>query len=246
MAAPESAWSTHVAELARLAERIEAERQAFFRSSIAHILEQVEQADLQLQPPVRELGRLGWTVPLWAPAVLPAVIMQRVEPDRIDELFINTYRKDRYGRFRSMLKGTLRRKAIARWGGLLRQCQVAFLRKQHLVVVPSLLLVLEGLLASSDNTLHNRSSPRAVAQRHFSRSNHFRAALWASIQAFVDAIFETRDFSGPRPALLNRHWILHGRDESTWSEADCLRLFQAIDTVSYIVEFGAQPDRGAA
>lgn len=246
MAASGIVLSSQLAELARTAERVAAAREEFFRSSIAHILEQVEGSDRKLQPPVRELGRLGWTVPLWASPALPVVILQRVEPNRIDELFTNTYRKDRYGRFRSLLKGILQRQAVARWRDLLRQCQAAFMRKQYLVVVPSLLLVLEGLLASSDNALATRSSPHAVARRQFTRSNRFRAALWASIQAFVEAIFEARAFSGPRPGLLNRHWILHGRDETSWTEADCLRLFQAIDTLSYIVEFGAQPGDGAA
>jgi hypothetical protein len=236
----------HAHSIGQMAERIAAAREAFWRSSIAHILEQVEEADRQMQPVVRELGRLGWTVPLWAPAVLPAVILRRIEAERIDELFTNTYRKDRYSRFRALVKGILARQAVARWKPLLKQCAGAFGRKRYLIVVPSLLLILEGLLASSDDSLGRRIPPHKVARRQFDRSNRFRAALWASIQAFIEAVFESRDFSEPRPPMLNRHWILHGRDETCWTEADCLRLFQAIDTLSYIVEFGPQSEGEAS
>lgn len=62
----------------------------------------------------------------------------------------------------------------------------------------------------------------------------FDAIFWHNIERFIDELFKNFDFSAAPPDRLNRHWILHGRDASRGSQADSLRLFQAVDTISML------------
>jgi hypothetical protein len=66
--------------------------------------------------------------------------------------------------------------------------------------------------------------------------DRMEAAMWKSIAAFIKQLFANSDFSGDAPARINRHWILHGKAVSTGREADSLRFFQAIHTVSIIYD----------
>jgi hypothetical protein len=47
-------------------------------------------------------------------------------------------------------------------------------------------------------------------------------------------VFASAPFDACRPDVLNRHWILHGRDVASWRQVDSLRLFVAVDTCSRV------------
>src|SRR4030095_698695 len=55
--------------------------------------------------------------------------------------------------------------------------------------------------------------------------------IWKSVATFMEKLYENSDFSGNRPFLINRHWILHGRDATAWTVADSIRLFNALQTI---------------
>jgi hypothetical protein len=57
---------------------------------------------------------------------------------------------------------------------------------------------------------------------------------WASILGFLSSVFGYHSFATLAFDRLNRHWVLHGRDEPRWTRLDCLRLFQALDTLSVV------------
>jgi len=46
---------------------------------------------------------------------------------------------------------------------------------------------------------------------------------WSALATFIGKLYEPSDFSKGRPPLLNRHWILHGRDSTQWTVADAHR-----------------------
>ena len=87
----------------------------------------------------------------------------------------------------------------------------------------------------------SRIKVKALVQRRVSEvearlQESFTLALWRATDAFIGELFQRSDFDGPRPTGLNRHWILHGRDETAWNQADSLRLFQATDTITSLQE----------
>ncbi len=52
------------------------------------------------------------------------------------------------------------------------------------------------------------------------------------------SLFQFAPFDGDKPVFINRHWILHGRDNdsASWTVADALRLFNALQTVDSLLE----------
>ena len=57
--------------------------------------------------------------------------------------------------------------------------------------------------------------------------------MWSSIRAFVNTVFEKA--KSTKPLIVNRHWIMHGRDIHDGNPMDCLRLLIAISTFATFV-----------
>lgn len=195
--------------------------------------------------PAQKLGDLGWTVPMWAEPKLVLEVLD-MEPQAIEELFVNTYREGGRAPFRELCDGMVDRTILAPWHLLLDDCRCAFVEGRYRVVVPGLLLILEGLLVASLPAAGRKGKPLPIALAHQRASEALHAAVWTSVVAFVRAVFKRHSFAAPRPALINRHWVLHGRDAATWGEAECIRLFQAVDTISCMCEPESKEDSGEA
>ena len=212
--------------------------------ALPDVADMMRSANDRLVPAAIRLGELGWTVPMWATPAFLIEIAALTDADDIDRVFVRQYRAKRLVAFREMISEMLTRASLGRWSHLLQQADRAYRRRDYLIVVPSLLLVVEGLLALSEGSMTRRTRARGVTKRHLRGRREFRAVLWTSVDAFVQCVFKDQDFAGPRPQVINRHWILHGRDAASAREADCLRLFQAIEILSYLVDAGA-PQGGA-
>jgi hypothetical protein len=147
---------------------------------------------------------------------------------------VRLYDADGRRYFKRLAEELLNRGVLARWRVLLEQTVSAYRRREFAITIPALLIVCEGILMRGKG---NRTDLRVVvcerAEAEQCKSpESINAILWRNVHSFVDELFKRSDFSGAPPGRLNRHWILHGRDASSWSQADCLRLFQAVDTIS--------------
>ncbi len=209
---------------------------AGWQQQFARIVERIDGQFKDLEASARQLGAAGWTVPMWAPPALVHGLLEHTRsPSEIDESFLHMYKQKRGTRFREMMNRLKHREAIRPWLPLLEQCQYAYTKGRFLVTVPALLAVLEGLVATAGDQLTTLQSPRKTAGARYKESKGISALVWASLEAFVGVVFQSHPFSKSRPSLINRHWILHGRDPTSWTQADSLRLFQACDTVASIL-----------
>ena len=52
-----------------------------------------------------------------------------------------------------------------------------------------------------------------------------RRLIWISIESFIKPIFCNAPFTESRPIVLNRHWILHGRDTKAWGFDESLSAY---------------------
>jgi hypothetical protein len=183
------------------------------------------------------LGTRGWTLPVWAPINSTARIVEGIPAERLDEAFVREYHKRRPARLMSMFKALEAAPVLSRWRLLLEQCMRAHAKKQYLIVVPSLLVIFEGLVAHAAGKALTRSKVRRdVAAQKTAAPSAFDRLMWATVEGFAAEVFANVDFGGVRPLRINRHWVLHGRDAPLWMEADSLRLFQAIETVAFLIE----------
>lgn len=155
------------------------------------------------------------------------------------------YERHRQRYFNETLRGMLARKELHPWRKLIRQASDAYRREHYALTVPALITIIEGVVMRPGERGTNPlpvidKYVRALETRAPSPDS-FTLALTRITREFLRVLFEYSDFDGPRPLVLNRHWILHGRDVAHWNRADSLRLFQAVDTVSSVAGRSRSP-----
>ncbi len=177
------------------------------------------------------LAKQGWTTPPWFVPGETIELLGSGDPADIDARFVRMYHDDAYGRLTSLRQALLNWSQFSRWRQLLTQVDGAYARGEYAIAVPALLTVLEGVLM--DGCGNKTGVISAVNERVRQEDpDSIFGWIWEAVGRFVREVYARSDFSGERPLVLNRHWILHGRDAAEWEEADCLRLMQAIEVVT--------------
>lgn len=188
-----------------------------------------------------ELAAQGWTVPIWFTPDIARELLKDRSAKRIDAVFVRVYQEKRARIFGEVSRDLLRRPTLKVWRPLLLQVFRAHRRKDFRITIPALLSIVEGLLMQGEGTSTKVKAEveRRVAQQGPGSLNR---SLWRTVQVYVEELFRNSDFTGVRPHGLNRHWILHGRDNpAQWTCADGLRLIQAIDTLSGLLRPEGDP-----
>ena len=186
---------------------------------------------------VELLAALGWTLPMeMSPQEFHALVMQDdLTPEAADEWFLDYYSRDEAAEFASLKDHLLESDHLAFWKPLLEQVFDAFSRGQFAVCVPSLLSVLEGSIAIpwGVTAFHKERCRKEFFEERVraARPDSIHQFQWKSLAAFVQTVFEGVDPNREYP-IPKRNLILHGKsDPAKWDRADCLRVFQAIDTI---------------
>jgi hypothetical protein len=194
-------------------------------------LERYDTKLLGLVDEAQDLGRRGWTFPmLMAVTDTPTFLARVREIDDLDSLFEDFYGKD--SKTSRLFDDLLEADALLRWRPLLRECIESFNDNRFLIVVPSLLLIFEGVLALAAKSFNRKVKiDKLSSDRLKGAEDGHESVSWGSIRGFGSELFRPHDFAKEAPGRLNRNWVLHGRSPANWTRPDCLRLFQAIHTV---------------
>jgi hypothetical protein len=213
--------------------RAEIRRSLFKPADVAY--RRIEEGMIELESYAFELGQHGWTIPMWGPIPLVREIFRHISTDQLDHFFVTAYRQQWHTRERRLFVDLLDAELLANWNPVIEQAIASYRRKRYLIVVPALLSVLEGALASAAQRSSDRTSPsRMAAEQRLARDAGAVRLGWVSLHGFVSSIFAHHSFDAAPPGRLNRHWVLHGRDSPRWDAVDCLRLFQALDTLAVV------------
>lgn len=204
--------------------------------TLGQTLKTLERSLADAEPAAALLGSWGWTTPSWGPLRYAEVLVQEFDAAHIDAYFLDYYGGPFSKHFRDLVRGLQASKSLGPWHPLLRQCVSAYRRRHYALVIPSLLTVFEGYLFSrADPTLITKTKPGLVTKHRRDALDAGSTRLcWVSVDAFAHWLFSPSPFSASAPRQLNRHWVLHGRDTRLRGKADCLRLLQAIDTLSML------------
>ena len=192
-------------------------------------------AHVALEDDTKWLGENGWTMPMWA---APRIVTKlRNASGDIDKAFVSAYTADNSKKLKELWKRLRDSEGLSRWRKVIEQTIDSYLDRRYSVVVPCLLIVLEAAIAHGANDLQNWPKPKSSASRKREQTEAgMRRLIWISIESFIKPIFDNVSFSERRPIVLNRHWVLHGRDTNAWGlRRESIRLFHAIDTVSTTV-----------
>lgn len=204
--------------------------------TLGETLKTLERSLAEGEPAATTLGSWGWTIPSWGPLRYADALVQDFDASEIDACFLDYYGGPLSRNFRSLVQGLQASKSLAPWHSLLTQCVSAYRRRHYAIAVPSLLAAFEGYLFSrADPSLTAKTKAVVVTEHRRATLDPGSARLcWVSMDAFVRRLYSYSDFSAPAPIQLNRHWVLHGRDTRLRDKTDCLRLLQALDTLSML------------
>jgi len=185
------------------------------------------------------LAEQGWTAP---GSLTPADVYDLIEacstPEEVDEAFVRLFSDNDTELFSLTASQLLETKVLTRWYPLLEQVFSSYQRSHYLVAIPALLTIFEGLLATDAgcSTKVTRIVAAKVREIEERLPNSVTLAEWQATEKFVENLFAYSRFDEEPPSGLNRNWVLHGRDALDWTQADCLRLVVALETVSSLLE----------
>ncbi|MBU2700465.1 hypothetical protein Ga0466249_001557 [Sporomusaceae bacterium BoRhaA] len=177
-----------------------------------------------------KLADAGWILPL---EFFPFEILEVVDKytlEELDEYFYDFYTENDNERIKLIFKDIKESKSIDQWNGLIEECIKAYQNGYCLILIPSLLSVVEGLLSKlSDNPQNIKM--KSLCKSQAENEDGITRVIWMSIWKFIEQLYKKINFDEVRPYVINRHRILHGRDETNWKPVDVVRLFIAIHTV---------------
>jgi hypothetical protein len=200
-------------------------------TQIRRVNDEIDQSYGDAIEHARELGARGWTVPVLQRPIFASAVLAYVPPEETDDFMVAFYTISGGRALDELTSSILSCVGLTQWHPLLEQAIDAHARGAFLITVPSLLTVFEGSLAVAVDQ-PNAARPRKLAtERLESSARNLERLAWASIDAFTASVFQSTSFGTNRPRLLNRHLVLHGRDQAQWTSADSLRLLHAIHTV---------------
>jgi len=194
-----------------------------------------------------KMGERGWTIPfeLTLRNIYELGDTELSEHD-IDDAFFKFYVDNNKEEFSILVNHIATSNLCSSWRELFKQCVKAYNDEQYLIVIPSLLTILEGLLA----TLLSNKGKTKMADICISELGNYETdegkfvnrMAWLSITSFIQNLYAGYPFSGDEPSRINRHWILHGRSVVNWTSIDCLRLFNAISSVISVLKHKESPE----
>lgn len=181
------------------------------------------------------LADAGWTLHMlhFTPELLHVVGTHSRE--ELDAYFYNYYSKNNNEILIVVFRQIQENSNIAQWKNLIDECINAYQNNYKLIMIPCLISIIEGLISK---VLNNPQSTKIMKPCNdiAKEKDGVDKLVWLSIYKFIKRLFDNHDFGDMRPVVINRNWILHGRDETNWEQVDAIRLFVAIHTLVFAIE----------
>jgi hypothetical protein len=205
-------------------------------AEMERVAEVWEEWDRQMDLHADRLGELGWTYPMNLTAHELSQIIQCSDAGKLDEEFVEFYNYNNGEYFGELCEEITNSDHLTPWHAMLTECVESHKDQRFIVSATCLIAALEGAITKRYGGRLKKLTEFFNIRIQEAGEDQMEAAMWKSIAAFIKQLFANSDFSGDAPARINRHWILHGKAVPTGTEADSLRLFQAIHTVSVIYD----------
>ncbi|WP_416826115.1 hypothetical protein [Ectobacillus polymachus] len=127
---------------------------------------------------------------------------------------------------------------------LIEQCFTNYENNNYQIVIPTLIMLIEGQISNLSESskvgkglLSDFDKTIKEGTKEFTK-NEFAKIIAYSILRFLEKyLFEKKDFKLEREPLLNRNWVMHGRDNpELWTKIDALKLFINFSTLLFVNE----------
>ena len=133
---------------------------------------------------------------------------------------------------------------------LFRQSIDAFNNNSYDLAIIGLTAVLDMILSNQSNQIRNvniASRCNAITQKIKDRGELYidelegqDFLLFLTYPKAIELFGESKDFTEEEPALLNRHWIMHGRTMKQYNRLDCVKVLNMIYGTIRMGQLGKQ------
>lgn len=158
----------------------------------------------------------------------------------IETYLSNFYLEDNYKNYDYIIKNIRKSKHIEKYVKLVDECDFCFKNEKYISSSISFISIIEGIL-SSFNDDKNRVKMIQTCKEQLNRipadvDKLIEKQVWNSCVRFIEKLYKKSDFKKTEPSNINRHWLLHGRSNYNLTVNDCLRLFNTITSICYLLD----------
>lgn len=221
----------------------EEQQKSLMQAVNEHIQEETQKSlkafDKTLDGVTDKLKVIGWTLPAELGIYAVNVIGNTDEIEDVEKFFEMYFTQGDYLFVNKMIDNILNTPISEGLKKMVNECWTAFQSKLYAICATSLLSVIEGVLSEfSDDKADIRMMK--VCQKQVDEfpedGSSIMKHVWISYNNFIRNLYQKSDFKQDEPDEVNRHWLLHGRSDFEIEEIDCLRLFNAVESLCMVVK----------
>ncbi|EIM07206.1 hypothetical protein A1A1_06982 [Planococcus antarcticus DSM 14505] len=158
--------------------------------------------------------------------------------NQIDNHFYNFYSQNDW-KFYHHTKNLILETIDPKWTELLNECFDSFEQDKYKSIIPTLFSIIEGETAFIYGTTDvGKDLFESMKTETRNIEHEFTKFTIYSLAEFIRwQLFGYQEFSKSRKSVINRNWVLHGRDDPIyWHKVDALRLINILSTVQLVKE----------
>lgn len=180
-----------------------------------------------------KLAQAGWTIPLTIDIEnLYDLKNCSSNQENIDEYFTKFYTTNELEHLYEIIINSIDNPGQKK---RFEECYNIFKQGLYSTCLTTLITILEGMIAAHGDDPKDVRVMR-VCNYHIStekkNGNLIMSMCWQSVYEYTKLLFEKSDFSQAEPDGTKRHWLVHGRTSQIGEKLDCIRLFNALSTIS--------------
>lgn len=192
-----------------------------------------------LIPYEEKLKNSGWTMGMNLAPYHVVEIGEKISAGQVDEYFYNLYMSYDCEEFNRMIE-EIRRNLESRLIKAFDECVYAFEHQKYVICINTLIPILEGIISEffyDKNNIMMKKVCRVQLERSNNNEFNLDRIAWSINLNFIERLYLKSEFDKDEPLNINRHWLLHGRSSYDINIIDCLKIINAIDTFSCLLEF---------
>ncbi|MCY9056123.1 hypothetical protein MOE90_21020 [Bacillus spizizenii] len=162
--------------------------------------------------------------------------------EEIDNFFVSYYEEDDFKEMRG-LKRTLLDGLDKKWHELIEDSFSLYEGGKFRMLIPTLMTIVEGEISEVAESAEVGGRLIGDFKNSFSSETDKLIVIscYSALKFFDKRLFKTHKFYKNRREIINRNWVLHGRDDpQKWSKADAVRLFNTLSTMQFIKSFKSE------
>jgi len=191
----------------------------------------------EIRANIKHNSSYGWT--LTSEMVLGDYLdkdLRKMNQARLDEYFLQYYTRNNNSFFKETETHLLKFIKPQR-KDLLKDCLDNFVNGKYHITIPSLITLIEGevtdILETKDygKNLYDKMNKAAKNEEE----KFVQIITYSTYDYLRRELYKPHDFGKKRRNMINRHWVLHGRDNpNVWTKYDGLRLINVLSSLQFI------------